>query len=170
MNETEIKTEIARQLFEEFLPIAQMVQTAGIPPDFNIGGDYMDRWWLAKIEAEHDEIEDGPLRDHTRRTDDFNMYLHRVGRSDDDRAMHDHPWPNASLILVGRYREHTPVGVRDIGPGQIVVRDAEALHRLEVLDGPVWTLFLTGNKVREWGFKCGDRWVHSRDFFDKGCG
>lgn len=37
----------------------------------------------------------------------FNIYLHRFIHGDDDRALHDHPWHSASLILDGRYIEHT---------------------------------------------------------------
>jgi hypothetical protein len=37
----------------------------------------------------------------------FNIYLHRFLHGDDDRALHDHPWRSASLILEGRYTEHT---------------------------------------------------------------
>lgn len=37
----------------------------------------------------------------------FNLYLHKFVHGDDERALHDHPWPSASLILEGRYIEHT---------------------------------------------------------------
>lgn len=37
----------------------------------------------------------------------LNVYLHRFVHGDDDRALHDHPWHSASLILDGRYIEHT---------------------------------------------------------------
>lgn len=37
----------------------------------------------------------------------FNLYLHKFVHGDDERALHDHPWPSASLILGGRYIEHT---------------------------------------------------------------
>lgn len=28
----------------------------------------------------------------------FNVYLHQFLRDDDDRALHDHPWVNVSLL------------------------------------------------------------------------
>lgn len=35
----------------------------------------------------------------------------------------------------------------------------------------VWTLFITGRKVREWGFHCESGWVHWKMFTSKGgCG
>mgnify|MGYP000066528385 CR=1 FL=1 len=37
-------------------------------------------------------------------------------------------------------------------------------HRIELVAGPVWTLFLTGPFRREWGFHCPQGWRHWRDF------
>ena len=52
-------------------------------PDFVIGGSdnpYLLRWFL---------IPRNPV---------FNVYLHKFMRSDDDRALHTHPW----LFKIGR--------------------------------------------------------------------
>lgn len=60
-----------------------------------------------------DGIDGGPRRPYlTRwhiipRNRWFNLYLHKFVHGDDDRALHDHPWVSASLLLEGRYREHT---------------------------------------------------------------
>ena len=103
----------------------------------------------------------------------FNVYLHHFLRSDDDRALHDHPWWNVSIILRGAYREHLPDGSAPLrragrlyGP-----RPPESLHRIALLrsapgapERPVWTLFLTGPRVREWGFDCPGGWRHWQDF------
>src|SRR5690606_35831081 len=62
------------------------------PPDFIVGGaerPYLKRWWL---------IPRNPI---------FNVYLHQFLRDDDDRALHDHPWPWCSILLDGSYIEHT---------------------------------------------------------------
>src|SRR5690242_14714107 len=62
------------------------------PPDVIIGGrdrPYMLRWFVIP------------------RNRFFNIYLHHFHRSDDDRALHDHPWLNLSIILQGEYVEHT---------------------------------------------------------------
>lgn len=40
------------------------------------------------------------------------------------------------------------------------LRRATFTHRIELTNGPVWTLFLTGPKVREWGFHCPQEWRH----------
>ena len=128
-------------------------------PDFIIGDSYLLRWWV---------IPRNPF---------FNIYLHRIGRNDDDRALHDHPWWNISIVLKGAYREHMPDGTRVLKRGAWALRGATALHRLEVVKGPVWTLFITGRRVREWGFQCTKGWVHWKDFttvdgrnVGKGCG
>lgn len=130
-------------------------------PDFVIGDNYLRRWWLVP------------------RNNAANVYLHHVVKSDDDRALHDHPWTNTSYVLDGMYVEHTPKGSFERRAGDVVTRPATALHWLEIPDGGyAVSLFVTGPKVREWGFRCGHGWVHWRDFTDgtdssvtgRGCG
>ncbi len=125
-------------------------------PDFVIGGEdapYLRRWWLIP------------------RNEECNLYLHQFCRSDDDRALHDHPWASRSLMLEGRYIEHVQEGPpRLFAEGQEIYRSATMAHRVELLrnmhgeEMPVWTLFATGPKVREWGFLCPQGWRHWRDF------
>lgn len=100
----------------------------------------------------------------------LNIYLHHFMRSDDDRALHDHPWWFASLILTGGYREHRESGVRRRSRGSIAIRNAEAAHRVELYK-PCWTLIFTGPKIREWGFHCPKGWVFWEQFVNgNGCG
>ena len=85
----------------------------------------------------------------------FGIRVHNILRSDHDRHMHDHPWDFASLILSGYYVEHNPD--RSNSPNvfrrfSVVRHKAEDLHRLELTDGPVWTLVITGPKRKSWGF------------------
>lgn len=87
-------------------------------------------------------------------------YLHLILRSDDDRALHDHPWINLSVLLSGYYVEHSILagGInrrvrRDAG--DLKLRLPSAAHRLEVEEGAAcWTLFITGPRLRPWGFHC----------------
>lgn len=89
------------------------------------------------------------------RNDWFNVYLHKFLRDDDDRAMHDHPWNSLSILIVGRYIEQTAAGRKLYKAGSVIRRKATHTHRVELIDGkPAWTLFLTGPKVRDWGFHC----------------
>lgn len=130
-------------------------------PDFIIGANYIRRWWVIPRNAF------------------CNVYLHDILHSDDDRAMHDHPWANTSLLIAGSYIEHTPEGTFTRTAGQVIERAADALHRLEVIPGQrAISLFMTGPTVREWGFACPKGWVPWRDFVDerdsgqvgRGCG
>lgn len=126
-------------------------------PDFIIGrGDqpYLRRWHVMPRG-------EGP-----------SCYLHHFLRSDDDRALHDHPWPSVSIILDGSYIEHLPgqMPARRV-PGDVTFRAPEDAHRVELLasgpaggEQPVWTLFLVGQRVREWGFHCPQGWKHWTDF------
>jgi hypothetical protein len=116
-------------------------------PDFVIGEDYLRRWWVIP------------------RNEQVNVYLHDIRKSDDDRAMHDHPWANTSYLIFGSYLEHTPQGTFVRTAGDVVERPANALHRLDVIPGErAISLFITGPKVREWGFACDHGWVHWQDF------
>lgn len=125
-------------------------------PDFIIGeteNPYIKRWWVVP------------------RNQFANLYLHLTLRSDDDRAMHDHPFDNTSFLVAGSYVEHTPEGVFTRLPGDIVARSASAMHRLEIPKGGfAISLFFTGPKVREWGFDCPQGWRHWRDFTDTSSG
>lgn len=130
-------------------------------PDFIIGDNYIRRWWVVP------------------RNKSCNVYLHEILHSDDDRAMHDHPWANTSLLIAGSYIEHTPEGAFTRVAGDVVERAANAQHRLEIMPGQsAISLFMTGPTVREWGFACPKGWVHWTDFVDardagqvgRGCG
>jgi hypothetical protein len=95
---------------------------------------------------------------------DNRVFLHRFHRSDLDE-LHDHPWPFVSLILAGGYHEVTPAAGwkngdgptrrRWYGPGRILRRPADWIHRVEIPEGrECWTLVCVGTKVRSWGFWC----------------
>jgi len=128
------------------------------PPDVVIGGSerpYMLRWHLIP------------------RNRLFNVYLHHFLRSDDDRALHDHPWWNASFLLQGSYTEHTiaagGVHCRKLyNAGDIKLRGAKSAHRVELTHGSCWSLFLTGPWLRSWGFHCPNGWKHWKAFTKPG--
>ena len=102
----------------------------------------------------------------------FNLYLHNFMRSDDARALHDHPWANASLLLLGSYTEHTTAAdgshLRMLRhAADIVIRPrATYAHRIELTHGTCWTVFATGPNVREWGFHCPQGWVRWVNYVD----
>jgi len=94
-----------------------------------------------------------------------NAYLHRF-RDSDDPVPHDHPYRNVSVILAGRYLEHYQDGTAALRrPGSFVVRGSHMTHWLEVIDGPVWSVFIHGPRIREWGFDHPMRgWIHHETY------
>lgn len=135
------------------------------------------RSWALDYIAAHPEpdFHIGPADDHqlqrwfvVPRNPFNNVYLHRFLRSDDDRALHDHPWDNRSWVLSGQYVEVTQDGSRVIRKeGDVVERRAIEAHRVELIDGvPAVTLFFTGPVRRNWGFYCPKGWVPWREFVD----
>lgn len=132
-------------------------------PDFVIGAaarPYLKRWFV---------IPRNPF---------LNIYVHHILRSDDDRALHDHPWANLTYVTRGGYLEVVAAGdPRDPAThrrvprreGAIVFRRARAAHRLEVRDhASAITLFITGPRVRDWGFWCPQGWRHWEEFVAPG--
>lgn len=101
------------------------------------------------------------------RTKYIGVYLHRLCRSDEDRALHDHPWTFISLLLTEGYQEHTPSGIVYKRPGSLLYRPAKWRHRLE-LTKPVWTLVIRFRRCREWGFHCPQGFVHWQQFDKRG--
>lgn len=85
----------------------------------------------------------------------FRVVIHRFWKSDDDGGLHDHPWLFwGSRILETGYWEYTPDGKFWREPGAWRWYSGWGQHRIELRKGTkeVWTLFLMGPKVREWGF------------------
>lgn len=135
-------------------------------PDLQIGGSanpYMNRWYI---------IPRNPV---------FNIYLHQFMRDDEDRALHDHPWFSLSIMLRGKFSEIMHDFVRGVRAGDFVFRSPWHAHRLVVQPdqrGNTWTIFITGPRMRQWGFHCPGKWVHWREFTEgpngeivgKGCG
>ena len=133
-----------------------LIRRASQTPYFHLA-EYMERFWLI------------PKSDRL----PFSARVHRILRSDVDSAMHDHPWWNWSFVLENGYHEVMPVpanGVLPRGavllpgnphepayaihrpPGSFVRRTVATRHRLVLLDGPVWSLFVMGRKQAKWGF------------------
>lgn len=162
-----------RRLITDWLAPRLIAHGQARKPDFVVGGGlegervaYLLRWYL---------IPRNPV---------FNVYLHHFLRSDDDRALHDHMYVNLSVLLAGAYTEQTiaaggiKVRTRRVA-GEMKLRPPHHAHRIELSDGPCWTLFITGPRVRAWGFHCPEQgWVPWEEFtaagapgeIGKGCG
>lgn len=129
------------------------------PPDFKVGEKYLSRWHLVP------------------RNNLFNIYLHRFQDSDDGRALHDHPYWSMSILLKGKLKEIMPQSERYIRRYIPVIRRPEQAHRLVLESDDAWTIFITGPRIRVWGFWCGNNWVKHSDFTaldengnERGCG
>ncbi len=105
------------------------------------------------------------------------VYLHYFFRGDTDRELHNHPWEWAvSLILSGGYVEERYDGpldlveprrvrARTLRPGAVNFIRHDTYHRVQLVNGPTWSLFIAGPRVRQtrgedWGFVD----VHSRAY------
>lgn len=108
-----------------------------------------------------------------------NIYLHRFIGSDDDRALHDHPWWSWSILFSGTLvefyqqvdqAEYSPWITTSITLRRRVrrwlpcFRSAQHAHRLELIKGPAWTLFITGPRSRDWGFHSKMGWIKWDDY------
>lgn len=124
------------------------------------GKPFIERWMLARkvtiprlyARGQHDP--EGEARFEASEIE--NLYIHRYARSDKDDP-HDHPWPNATLIVSGWLVEESFDGAEWSGsetllPGTIVARGANECHALTACAPGTVTLFATGAKERDWGF------------------
>ncbi len=93
------------------------------------------------------------------------VYLHRFERPDNDRHLHNHPWPWAvSLVLAGGYTEvrrstFWSTQYRQLRAGSLNFIGPNTFHTVSHLYGETWTLFVVGRKVQSWGFDVPGRGV-----------
>ncbi|MBD2857896.1 hypothetical protein IB286_02675 [Spongiibacter sp. KMU-158] len=120
-------------------------------PSKVIGVEYLTRWHV---------LPKNPL---------FNVYLHHVQGNDPDTHLHDHPWLfNCSIVLRGEIDETLPKRHRVLKEGTVTGRMSRAPHRLDLRSNDSLTLFLTGPKIRRWGFYTEKGWVDSDQYLRQG--
>jgi len=138
-----------------------------------------ERWWgFCKRRVIHTGGEPYLVRWHIiPRNKWFNIYLHHILRSDDERALHDHPWASVSFKLKGPLEEvyldeHGFYQARAIPTLWPIYRSSTFAHRLVLAGGATaWTIFITGRHVRLWGFWCPQGWRYWREYEKSGgCG
>lgn len=160
----------------QLLSLISYVEAQHTTPYYTIGsaeaGAYMARDWLIE------KSEDKPA-----------ARVHTIFRSDLDRAAHNHPWSNVSVILRGTYYElmPSPNGIEDLSAvplevlgrctnlepmvavvrraGDVVCRTVSSRHKLLVAPGehPV-SLFMSGPKKEDWGFFTENGFVVHTDY------
>lgn len=122
---------------------------------------YLSRWYpighrseLGGAQTFFDQHPPAGTREHAL---PFNLFLHRFHRSDDDGALHSHPFEWAvSLVLVGGYSEERRRGDRvvrrDVLPWRINFIRGDTYHRVDLFEHDAWSLFLVGPKLPTWHF------------------
>src|SRR5574337_503235 len=104
-----------KRWFEQFV-VGWIERHLDREPDFIIGGrdrPYLLRWYLTPWRRWHAQARHAEHPYLLARVKGWlgfvlpSAYLHCFLRSDDDRALHDHPWFWCSVLLRGRYVEHT---------------------------------------------------------------
>ncbi len=139
------------------------------------------------------------IRWYLLRTSFVAVFVHKFVRSDEDRALHDHPW-NFLVIPIWRgYREHSerpktkseragiirlpwwsgwveelnkPVAVvRRVWPILgIRYRKAEYRHRVELIAGKAsWSIFIRFRERRGWGFWPKQGFIPNKTWWENNC-
>jgi len=99
------------------------------------------------------------------------IYIHCFHNSDHDYAVHSHPWNySISFIFSGSYAEERrqkddSIKTKILSPGRINFIRGTDFHRVDLLSPNVWTLFISGPKVKDWGFW--DRDTHEYTQWEK---
>lgn len=99
----------------------------------------------------------------------FSLYLHKFCTSDEDRALHDHPFSFLTFLFSSGYWEHTEKGRIWRRRFSVLWRPAEFRHRVELVTTPTWTLVLRFQRRREWGFWMANGWMDWRTYGKKWC-
>lgn len=92
----------------------------------------------------------------------LNVYHHLFLASDPGRAPHDHPWVSRSRVLAGGYEEELADGSYvQRRQGDVIWRGPWSPHRVILRPGQEFaeTRFVTGPRLRGWGFHCPQGWV-----------
>ena len=88
----------------------------------------------------------------------FSIKLHWIHVPDKDRALHDHPWAFAAVVLRGGYEEYESKDPAN-KPGVLKTirwfnyKNTVTAHRIATVKPKTLTLVVTGPKVdKDWGF------------------
>lgn len=97
----------------------------------------------------------------------FAIRVHKWICSDDDRALHDHPYWLLIIVLKGSYDDVTEEGREKLVRWSIRFRRAKHKHTVQLNESPTWTFLITGPPLRKWGFWVdgGKRWQKASNYF-----
>lgn len=117
---------------------------------------YLSRYYLVREKPTDDAILKGQSAG-TDKARSFDLFLHHFHRSDQDAALHNHPWEwGLSFILVGGYIEERRQGdrvfTRRVLPFTFNLVKKVDYHRVDLIEEDAWSLFLVGPRVDTWYF------------------
>jgi hypothetical protein len=97
----------------------------------------------------------------------FAIYIHKIHKADKDPHLHSHPWNFMTLTLKGSYLEkylnkdlfcEGQTAERIKKPGSFASAGRNYFHKIEeILDGPVYTLFITMGVSKTWFYSVNDK-------------
>lgn len=97
----------------------------------------------------------------------FAIRIHHWMASDDDRHLHDHPWEYVSFVLWGSYIDVSDIARTQRPRWSIAWYPATHKHSVEIPPTGTWTLVISGQETRQWGFWVNGRFrKRNRYFFD----
>lgn len=124
------------------------------------------------------------------RTKWVSLFIHKFVRDDEDRALHDHPWPFLVIPIWRGYvehcekwcdcfncREHPTMPRQRIPHARRVrpllgmrLRRATYRHRVELIAGkPAWSVFIHFRRWREWGFWLPEGFIQWNKWWQEKC-
>lgn len=95
----------------------------------------------------------------------FGLYVHKIHKVDEDRDLHNHPWPFVAWIMRGGYTQNMDHGDGNwtrstVGRWRLNVMRLPYFHRIVAMPVVTWSLVLRGRRRPEgWGFKTPDGFV-----------
>jgi hypothetical protein len=133
----------------------------GVTEQVTGGKPGSERRW-AFMEGMDIGAEGDPYLDRLRiiQTPWLSVYLHHIHRPDRDADPHDHPWDFISLVLSGSYTEllwrdktcASSFRTRERRRWSVGRTRRQAAHIITGIEGPLWTLVITGRRRGEWGY------------------
>ena len=115
---------------------------------------YLKRWYIFKSKR-------------------LTLFVHKFEKSDEDMALHDHPWAFFVIPIWRGYYEYNLKGKSRSYPIiSMRYRNRDYRHRVVLIDRkPSWSLFFHGVKSGLWGFWPGGKFVNNNQWWiDNDCG
>lgn len=96
----------------------------------------------------------------------FRLYLDKIVHSDIEPYLYDSPFDFSVRVLKGSYRDSSAMApnwgaVKQtiMGPGSTATYQHDDVHKMEIIQGPVWMLIKAGVKTYPHGFQTKLGWI-----------